>query len=124
MIFETQNQLYCFFIFLFFGIVLGIISIIYFLFTLLNFQKKLLKNIFLTVFYAIFSVFFVFFINFFNFGKFEVAPLIAYLIGFIWIKTLFKNLLVILENKWYNTLKKIFKTKLRKQKNNEISKKN
>ena len=124
MIFQTQNQTHCFFIFLFFGI---ICSIIYFVFNfvfLIKFQKKLIKNIFFTIFYCFFSVFFVFLINFFNFGKFNLTLILPYIIGFIWLKILLKKLLVIFQNKWYNTINTIFKKINRKQKQNELTKKN
>ena len=124
MIFQTQNQIYCFFIFIFFGIILGLISILFFSFTLIKFQKNLIKTIFLTIFYSIFAIFFVILLNFFNFGKFNIVPLFAYIIGFLWIKQLLKNLLVIFQNKWYNIFNK-FLTKFkksRKQKTNELKK--
>lgn len=128
MIFSTQNQVYCFLIFLFFGIVLGFIYSIYKTIFLLNFQKIISKNIFFTIFYAIFIVFFNILINFFNFGKTHIALLIVYILGFSLIKRLLKNLLVFLENKWYTIINKILlvkikKLKIRKRNNNERSKK-
>ena len=124
MIFQTQNQIYCIFIFLFFGFISALIYYFTNLIFLIKFQKNLIKNIFFAIFYCFFSVFFIILINFFNFGNFNLTLLATYIIGFIWIKTLLSKTLVIFENKWYNKIIRIKNNKLRKQKENELTKKN
>lgn len=105
MIFQTQNQLNCFFIFIFFGIITGIIFNISNLIFLKNYQKKLIKLILNTVFYSFFYIFFVFFINFFNFGNFSISLLLAYILGFTLSKRLSFKLIVLLKKKWYTIIK-------------------
>ncbi len=127
MIFSTQNQLTSIIIFIFFGIVVGIISILYFIFFVNNFQKKLIKLINLTIFYAFFNIFFIILLNFFNFGIFSITLLLSYILGFCWIKKLLHKSVVILEKKWYTKINniKLFisKSKSRnKDKLNELSK--
>lgn len=116
MIFQTQNQLNCFLIFIFCGIIIGLISQIYFLFFLINFQKKPTKIIFFTFFYSFFYIFYVFLLNIFNFGKFSLSLFFAYVIGFLWIKFILSKLVVILEKKWYNTIITKFKSRIKKGK--------
>lgn len=106
MIFSSLNQVNCFLLFLFRGIILGFISQIFFTLTLKKYQKIYLKIIFETLFYTFFSVFFCFLINFFNFGQYSFALILAYILGYIWIKNIDKNLFVFLETKWYNTINK------------------
>ena len=119
MIFESNNQLNNLLIFVFIGILVGIISIFYFLFFAAKFQKKPIKLIFFTVFYLFFTVFYVFLINFFNFGKFSFVLFFAFMIGYIWIRQLTSNLVVILENKWYTTLNKLFKHNFKREGKNK-----
>ncbi len=107
MIFQTQNQLNCFFFFLFFGIIIGLISLFYFTFFIENFQKKLLKCIISTIFYSLFYILFVILINFFNFGNFSIALFAAYVGGYNLIVFNLKNLVVILETKWYNKIRNL-----------------
>lgn len=132
MIFSTQPQLNCVLIFIFFGIITGLILSILSIIFLKSHQKKLLKLIFLTSFYAFFSVLFVFLLNFFNFGKFSIVLLLAYLCGFKAINFQLDKLVVIFEKSWYNKISKIFnqlfsrlnKRKIKEQKKtNEISSK-
>ena len=104
MIFQTQNQLNCVFIFIFFGIIVGLISIFYFLFFLEKYQKNLIKILINTVFYAFFSVFFAILINYFNFGKFSIVLFVLYSIGYVWIRILSGKLVVFLQNLWYNKI--------------------
>ena len=108
MIFQTLNQTNIFFIFMFFGAIFGLFALFCFSFFLINFKKKIKKNIIKAVFYSIFSGFFVILLFFFNFGKFSLTLLFAFICGYIWIKHLTRNLLVILQNKWYNILNKTF----------------
>lgn len=127
MIFSTQNQLNCILIFIFCGIIIGLISSFYFLFFVNIFYKKLIKLINLTIFYIFFSVFFIILLNFLNFGEFSFSLLSSYILGFIWVKKLLRKSLVILEKKWYTMINKNFKSfrlKLRKNKDkkNEFSK--
>lgn len=129
MIFQTLNQLNCFLIFIFCGLVVGLISIIYFLIFLVNFQKKSIKTAIFTFFYAFFSIFFVFLINFFNFGKFSFVLLMSYILGFVWSNYTFKKSVVILEERWYNKISKKlkdFKTRQKegKLKTNDTNQKN
>ena len=126
MIFQTQNQLNSLMIFSFAGIVIGLFSIIYFLFFTVIFQKKLIKNIIIAVFYAFFSIIFVILINLFNFGTFSLSLLASFISGLLLIRFSLKNLVVILEKKWYTKINNIFK-KLksnikRKPKTNDTSK--
>ena len=124
MIFNTLSQLNSFFIFLFFGIIIGFISIVYFSITLKNHRKNLLNIIFDTIFYCFFSVFYVFLINFFNFGKFSLTLACVFILGFVWVKTVFKNLLVILENKCYNIFNKARERMLTSLKRKQNQRKN
>lgn len=109
MIFSTQTQLNCLLIFIFFGIITGIISSILNIIFLKNYQKKLINYLFDSVFCAIFCIFFVILLNFYNFGKFSIILLCAFYGGKIWMNHTLKNLVVILENSWYNKIKKDFK---------------
>ncbi len=104
MIFSTINQLNCFFIFLFCGIIFGIIYLFFSTLFLKKYQKIFQKIIFDSIFYSFFAIFYVFFINFYNFGKISYVLIFGYCLGFLWIKKVFKNLVVKLENKWYNYL--------------------
>ena len=106
MIFSSLNQVNCFLLFLFCGIILGLISQIFFTLTLKKYQKIYLKIIFDTIFYAFFSIIFCFLINFFNFGQYSFALIMSYLLGDIWKKNIDKNLIVFLETKWYNIINK------------------
>lgn len=128
MIYETQNQINNILIFIFCGILFGIFSIIYFSLFLKNYQKKLIKIIFDTIFYAFFTIFFVFLINFFNLGCFSFVLLLTFTCGFLWSKSLTQNLVVILEKRWYTIVNKTFtklklKFKRRNKKKNELTKK-
>ena len=129
MIFNTLSQLNLLIIFLFFGLICGFISIIYFAITLKNHNKNLINIILNCIFYAFLSVFYAFLINFFNFGIFSLTLVLTFSIGFVWSKKLLNKLLVILEKKCYTLYKKLTKnfTKFsnrRKQKTNERTNKN
>lgn len=104
MIFSTLNQLNCFILFLFCGIILGIFYLIFSILFLKKHQKIFQKIIFEGIFYTFFSIFYVFLINFFNFGKISYVLIIGYILGFLWIKKVLQNLVVFLTNKWYNYL--------------------
>lgn len=121
MIFSTFNQVNCFLIFLFFGIIIGLISKLFFTLILKNYQKIIIKNIFYTVFYTFFSIFFVFLINYYNLGQFNYALIISYLLGYFYFLYISKNLFAFLENKWYNM---IIKFKPFRNKKNESNKEN
>ena len=120
MIFSTFNQVNCFLIFLFFGIIIGLISKLFFTLILKNYKKIFKKNVFYTIFYTFFSIIFVFLINFYNLGQFNYALIIAYLLGYFYFLFISKNLFAFLENKWYN---KITKLKLFRKKKNESNEK-
>ena len=124
MIFSTNHQLNCFLILIFFGLIIGFIYSILIIMFLKNYQKKFIKLIFFSIFFTFLNIFFVFLINFFNYGKFSTTLLLGYVGGFILIKTLLNKSVVILENMWYNTIKKRvtklishFKTKDKKHEN-------
>ena len=119
MIFSTFNQLNIFFIFLFFGIIFGLIANIFFSINLINFSKNIKKTIINSVFYIIFTIFFVNFLIYFNFGMFSIILLFSYIFGYIWIRKSSKKLFAFLENKWYN----IINTIVRQNKNEHRSKK-
>ena len=128
MIFQNQHHLNCVLIFIFFGLIVGLVSIIYFCFFALNFRKKIIKSILNAIFYAFFSTFFIFLINLFNFGHFSLTLLCLYFLGFYTARKSLKNLVVILEAKWYNSIKGFaenFKTQntKRKLKENDSPKK-
>ena len=91
MIFSTFNQFNCFVIFIFFGIIAGLIYNLFAIIFLLNYSKKIKNLIILTIFYAFFTTFFIILINIFNFGKISFVVILSYILGFIWIKKLFKN---------------------------------
>jgi len=119
MIFSTLNQHACFFIFLFFGAIIGFIySILKIIFLPKN-NKNLIKNILNCIFFTIFSLFFVIILNFFNFGKLSCTLIVSYFLSFFAIVKLNKNLVVFLQNKWYNVISKLFKRKV-KCKANEL----
>ena len=105
MIFSTTQQLNCFLLFVFLGILLSIIFNIFFILFLKN-KSKIIKKIILdSVFCTIFCIFFVIFLNLFNFGKFSLALVFAYLLGYFWFKYLVKKTVDKLANKWYNLIK-------------------
>lgn len=102
MIFSTLNQLNCFFIFLFFGIIFSVINTclnILFLQKKFKTTKKIIIN---CVFYSIFSIFFVILLNIFNFGLFSFVLLLASVLGFIWFNLTSKKLVVFLKTLCYN----------------------
>ena len=118
MIFSTFNQLNIFLVFLFFGIIFGLIANIFFTLNTINFSKNIKKTIINSIFYVIFAIFFVNFLIYFNFGKFSIILLSGYIFGYSFSKKTTKNLFAFLENKWYN----LIKTKLRQNKNEHRSK--
>lgn len=115
MIFQSNNQASNLIIFLFWGIIIGIVAIFYFLFFVKNFQKKLIKLIIFAIFYSFFIIFFVFLINFLNFGKFSFVLLFSFCVGYIWVKKLTHKLVVIMEKRWYTILNKLFKHNSRRK---------
>lgn len=108
MIFYSFNQLNCFLIFIFYGIICCLIYNVFNLIFLIKFQKKFKKIIFDSIFYSFFNIFLIFLINFLNFGKINFSILLGYILGFYLTKKSTKNLLVFLENKWYNIFTKNF----------------
>ena len=108
MIFLTVNQLNCFLLFLFLGIIY-LIKIIF----CFNFLKNITKNILKCVFFSIFAIIFIFFINFFNFGKMSISLLLGTILGYVWFDKLATNSVVFLQNKWYNTVKHKDKKKIK-----------
>lgn len=125
MIFQTQNQLNCLLIFIFFGTCTGILFILYQTFFLLKFQKKFKKIIFYTIFYSFFNIFYIFLLIYFNFGEFSLVLYFSFLFGFNIIKNVLRNSFVIFEKRWYNILNKFsLNLKSKKEtKTNEVSKK-
>lgn len=120
MIFSTQHQLNCVLIFIFFGIISGLIYSFFCVLFLKKYQKKLIKLLFLSIIYSFFSIFFIFLINFFNFGKFSLTLFLSHLTGFSTTVLLLRKLVVIFEKLWYNKINEIFnrlfiKLKKRKQ---------
>lgn len=105
MIFYSLNQLNCFLIFTFFGILFGIIYFILKTIYLNKIKKNYKKTIFLSIFYSIFSIFFVFLKNFYNFGIFSISLLFAFLIGYFLSKITIGNLVEFFQKKWYNSQK-------------------
>lgn len=106
MIFSTLNQINCFILFLFFGFIFGIFFQIFSVLFLKKYQKIFQKIVFEGIFYTIFLTFLVFLLNFYNFGQFSLTLLAGYILGFLWLKKLTNNLVVFLENKWYNNIHK------------------
>lgn len=119
MIFYSFNQFNCFLIFIFCGIICCLIYDLFNLIFLIKFQKKFKKIIFDSIFYCFFNIFLIFLINFLNFGKINFSILLGFILGFSLTKKSNKNLLVFLENKWYN----IFNNKNNKGCKNEIKSK-
>ncbi len=109
MIFSTQNQFNCFLIFIFFGIILGVLFSIQNILFLRKNEKFIKKIILDCIFYMFFSIFFIILINFFNFGKFSLTLLLAFILGFETSKRLLLKTVVFLQNKWYNVVNKFFK---------------
>ena len=105
MIFKTFNQLNCFILFLFFGIIFGIFYSVFSILFLKKYQKIFQKIIFEGIFYTFFSIFYVFLINFYNFGKISYVLILAYILGFVWLKKVLQKLVVFLTDKWYNNIK-------------------
>lgn len=122
MIFQTQNQINCVLIFVFFGLIIGLISIIYFLLFLKNFQKITLKTIINTFFYAFFCIFYVFLINIFNFGKFSSTLFLSYFFSFVIFKRITCKSVGILEKKWYTIINNKLAFVKSKQKRNKLNK--
>ena len=104
MIFSTLNQLNCFLLFIFFGLIFVFFYNFASILFLKKYQKIFQKIIFDSVFFSFFSIFYVFLINFYNFGIFSITLILGYLFGFLWLKNLSKNLVVFLQEKWYNSL--------------------
>ena len=104
MIFSTLNQLNCFLLFIFCGIIFGIIYSFFSIIFLKKYQKIFQKIIFEGIFYTFFSIFYVILINLYNFGKISYVLIFGYILGFLWIKKLLKNSVVFFNNKWYNYL--------------------
>ena len=119
MIFQTQTQVNFVFIFIFFGFIIGMISTIYFMIFINNFSKKPAKILINCIFYSFFAIFFIFLINFYNYGKLSFVLFLSYILGYLIIKNTFKKTVVILERKWYNTIKLLsihMKEKFKKRK--------
>ena len=125
MIFQTQNHLNSFLIFVFSGIIFGFIFLICNLIFLLKFKKNIQKNIIISTFYLMFFIFFTFLINFFNFGNFSLLLLFTYILSFIWTKSTFNKSVVILEKRWYNKTNQVLTTikQKGKSKTNDTNKK-
>ena len=102
MIFGTLNQLNCFILFLFCGIILGIIYSFFSILFLKKYQKIFQKIIFEGIFCTFFAIFYVFLINFYNFGKISYVLIFIYILGILWAQKVLKNLVVFYENLWYN----------------------
>ena len=115
MIFSTSNQINCFLIFMFLGIVFSIIFNIINILFFKKFAKKFKKNLINCVFFAFFSIVFIIFLNLFNFGEFSLALCLATFLGFIWLNFISKNLVVFLSNLWYNKKQKRKKIYARKK---------
>ena len=109
MIFVTNNQFNCFLLFLFFGIICGLIYQFFCVVFLKKYQKIFVKTIFDGIFCTFFCIFYVFLINFYNFGKFPLALLVAFVVGFLWIKKLLFKSVVFFQNKWYTCIKRLKK---------------
>ena len=122
MIFQTQNQVNCILIFLFFGFLVEIIREIFFVLFFEKYQKKLIKIIINTIFYAFFNTFFIILLNFFNCGKFSITLYFSFVVGSFTLKYLTQNLVVILQAICYtkitNLLKHIKKKNQRNKKSN------
>lgn len=101
MIFFSANQLYSFCLVLLCGIICGIFNIILGVLLIKNHQNNIFNFIFKLIFGVIFSIFLIFSINIFYFGQFNLVIIGAFLLGFIWIKKTFSNLLDFLEIKFY-----------------------
>lgn len=114
----TINQFVYLFIFVFCGIIFAIIYQAFSVLLLKKYQKILIKNVFIALFYAFFTIFFTFLIIFFNFGKYNFALISAYIFGFILTRAMSNQSVVFLQNKWYNHVIKL------KNKNESKSKQN
>lgn len=101
MIFSTFNQVNIFLIFLFLGIIFGIVFLLFNILFLHKFLKNIKKIIINCIFYMFFSCIFVFFLNIFNFGDLNIFLILIYIVGFLWSKKVFENSLVFLKNKCY-----------------------
>lgn len=109
MIFFSVNQLYSFCLVLLCGIICGIFNTILGVVLIKNHQNNIFNFIFKLILSIIFSIFLVFSINIFYFGQFNVIIIGAFLLGFIWIKKTFSNLLDFLEIKFYHIYIKTIK---------------
>lgn len=127
MIFTSLNQLNIIFIFIFCGILIGFISSFVFIIFLKKHQKKLIKIIFDSIFYAFLSFFYVVLLNFLNFGKFSVSLLLSFIAGYKWSTTLLNKSVVFFERKCYNKFNNKMKSfyslfKKRKKQKDEVQK--
>lgn len=102
MIFSTLNQLNCFILSVFIGIIFGLIFSFFEILFLKKYAKIFKKIIFEGIFYSFFAIFYVFFINFYNFGKISYVLILGCVLGFLWAKKVLKNLVGILTDLWYN----------------------
>ena len=76
MIFQTENQINVFLIFLFFGLICCLLFNLLKTLFLINFFKNFIKILFYCVFYCVFSCFFVILLIFYNYGKFSFSILL------------------------------------------------
>ncbi len=106
MIFSTFNQLNSFIIFLFCGFIYGFICSIFKIIFLIKNEKIIKKSMFDCIFYAFLIVFYYFLTIFLNFGNISLVLLLSLIVGKISFEWLGRNLVVFLQNKWYNIINK------------------
>lgn len=111
MIFSTNNQLFIFFVFLFWGFIFGIIIEIFSIIFLKKYLKIYQKIIFDSIFYTFFVIFFVILLNFYNFGHLSYVLILSFILGIFWINRLSINLVDFISLKWYNFLKAKYDTR-------------
>lgn len=117
MMFQTQNQLNLFLIFIFLGIVFSTLFCVIKIFFSLKNRKNILKNVILAIFFAFFSIFFMFLLFFLNNGKSFVTLSLSTFCGFIWSNQSFSKIVVKLEKKWYTLINKTKKDNLNESSN-------
>lgn len=109
MIFFSINQLYSFCLVLLFGIICGVFNTFLGVILIKNHQNNIFNFIFKLFLSLIFSIFLIFSINIYYFGQFNIAIILAFILGYTWITKTGRNLLDFFETKFYHIYIKLLR---------------
>ena len=130
MIFFSLKQFNITLLYFFIGLICGLVLQLFEIIFLRKMQKIPIKIIFDTILYGFLCIFYVFLNNFLNFGIFSFIPIIMFVFGILTIKHQDKKIVEFFETVWYNkinktliSVKKRFKIKKGKSKEDVITKK-